>query len=220
MVRFKGSTDEFLGDSQVAITNGKTHPEVQALLSLFNYNEAKLEEGEALLNNANALLANFKVEYGQQIKSTLELEQSREVANKKYSILRKVAKIALRNLEGTDLYRAMCLNERIKKNWNGWHTQVRLFYTNGMASEEAMEKMVLFGITLEKMQEGKDAFLLAVEKNNAQETEIGEAQKATQLKDEAFDALNDWMRDYIAIARLALADDPQLLEILGITVKA
>lgn len=50
----------------------------------------------------------------------------------------------------------------------------------------------------------------------AQQSETGEAQEATQDRDAALDAIDDWMAIFIAIARLALEDDPQLLEKLGI----
>lgn len=49
--------------------------------------------------------------------------------------------------------------------------------------------------------------------------EMGEAQKATGVKNEAVDALKDWMSDFISVSRIALEDSPQELEILGIVVK-
>lgn len=44
--------------------------------------------------------------------------------------------------------------------------------------------------------------------------EKGESQDATKLKDTAFGELDDWMREFYAVAKIALEDNPQLLESL------
>jgi hypothetical protein len=53
-------------------------------------------------------------------------------------------------------------------------------------------------------------------KLNSQLKEKGEAQTATQARDEAFDAMQEWMSDFIGIARIALEAQSQYLEMLGI----
>ena len=46
--------------------------------------------------------------------------------------------------------------------------------------------------------------------------EKGEAQAATKRRDAALDAMQDWLSDYLAIAKVALEEEPQLLEGLGV----
>ena len=50
--------------------------------------------------------------------------------------------------------------------------------------------------------------------------EKGESQDATKIKDEVFAKLDDWMSEFYAVAKIALEDNPQLLESLGKLVRS
>ena len=43
---------------------------------------------------------------------------------------------------------------------------------------------------------------------NRQKEEMGESQIATQARDAALDALDDWMADFRELARIAVEDNP------------
>jgi hypothetical protein len=49
--------------------------------------------------------------------------------------------------------------------------------------------------------------------------ELGESQDATDVKNIALTQMDEWMEDFDAIATIALYDQPQLLEVLGIFVR-
>jgi hypothetical protein len=50
--------------------------------------------------------------------------------------------------------------------------------------------------------------------------EKGESQDSTKAKDAAFAKLDDWMSEFYAVAKIALEDNPQLLESLGKFVRS
>lgn len=52
----------------------------------------------------------------------------------------------------------------------------------------------------------------------AQQSRRGIAKETAKARDAALEALNRWMRDFLAIARVALADQPQALEQPGAAV--
>ena len=100
------------------------------------------------------------------------------------------------------------------------YEQVKAFYANALASDTVLAALSQYGITAEKlttMQEQVDEVERAF---NRQLREKGEAQAATQQRDEAFEALQDWMGDFITIARIAQESEPQYLEMLGVVQPA
>jgi hypothetical protein len=74
------------------------------------------------------------------------------------------------------------------------------------------------GLTREKLEEGYKLVQEFQTRANKKSVEATEAQKATMLRNEAMEELDQWISDYIAIWRIALEDDPQELEQLGIVM--
>ncbi len=208
------SIDSKLLFGQNAISNGQTNPEIIAALAVFGYDDAKMQDGEAMYTKAAELQVKQVKEYGEQFAATDALNLAKATTNKTYLVHVKIARIALRGDRGAA--ESQQLSGRRKESLSGWLNQAKALYTNALSTPAVLEALAKFGITKKKLS-GTQAQVLDVEvKRNAQFKEKGEAQTATQLRDEAFDDLQDWMSDYIAIARIALEEQSQYLEMLGI----
>ena len=99
---------------------------------------------------------------------------------------------------------------------SGWLSQARQFYLNALADSETLTKLGAYGITQAKLEAGQLLHGQVETANAAQEKEKGDAQQATKDRDAAMDSLDEWMSDFVAIARIALEEKPQFLEKLGI----
>ena len=126
----------------------------------------------------------------------------------------KVARVALQDERGSS--QKLDLGGKRKVSLSGWLAQSNQFYINAVADADILSKMNNFGITQAKLEQGKQLVDDVEAANASQKKEKGEAQQATVDRDDALDKLNDWVSDFIAIARIALEDRPQLLEKLGI----
>jgi hypothetical protein len=78
--------------------------------------------------------------------------------------------------------------------------------------------LTAYGVTAEHLGEAQTQLAAVAAANVAQQRRKGVAQESTRARDAAFVALNRWMRDFLAIARMALAEKPQLLEQIGVPV--
>ena len=205
---------DFLLAAQVTIDNARTDEEIKTRVAEFGYDDTKLEEGKALLDTANDLQQTQQNEYGDQFAATETLNAKKEEAENTYMRLVKVARVALAS--ECALSQKLDLGGKRKRTLSGWLAQAKQFYLNALADPAVIEKMSAFGMTREKIEAGKTLVDQVEEANAAQKKEMGEAQQATQERDAAVDALHSWRSDFIAIARIALEDKPQLMEKLGI----
>jgi hypothetical protein len=212
------SIDEFFTEAQVAIANAQANAEIQESLAAFGYTSEVIQEGKALYDRARTAQQQKQAEYGDQIAATDALNKAWERAKTTYTPLTQVARVAFKNDAGT--IAQLALNGRRKKSLSGWLEQANLFYNNALANPDILNGLAKFGITAEKLQAGKAEVEALEGLNAAQEQEKGEAQQATKTRDEAIDVLDDWLDDFLAIAEVALADKPQLLEALGVRVRS
>jgi hypothetical protein len=206
--------DGLLNSARVAIGNTLSNSKIQDYLTVYGYVPDKIQQGKALYDAALTAQQHQKAEYGEQIGATATLNQAWEVANKSYIKFLKIARIAFKDDAG--IATQLGLNGSRKDSLSGWLAQAQQFYGNLVGNLILVTKLNEYGITIEKLQAGyKD--LQALETANLSQTkEKGEAQNATLVRDAAIDALSDWLSDFIAISRIALEEESQLLESLGI----
>ena len=214
MAKPKKSLAARLLAAQVAIDNAISDSEVKSLLTELGYDDTRLNEGKILLDTTNQLQQTQQKEYGDQFEATGALKEAWEKADKEYMRFVKVARIALKSEHA--LYQKLDLSGTRKKTLSGWLAQAKQFYLNALADTVVLEKMAAYGMTQAKLEAGKTQIEETETANASQEKEKGEAQQATLERDNAVDLLEDWLSDFIAIARIALEEKPQLLEKLGI----
>lgn len=207
------SLPNFFAEATTLLTNAQNHPDISAALEAIGYDAAKLQEGQTLLDTALSLYDAQIKEYGEQHAATQALADAIKTADKVYAAHRRLAKIAFKNdaQRKTDLH----LNERKPEAFNPWYEQARHFYTALLADAEAQTQMTRYKVTLEAILSAQAQIEQVMSLKITQEKERGEAQEATQKRDAAIEALDEWLGDFRVVARIALEDTPQLLEALG-----
>lgn len=206
----------FLLEARTLLNNALNDPDILAHLKAYAYDETRIGEGLSLLGTTETLILAQKKEYGEQYEATQDLETSWNAADKAYMKTLKIARIVFQN-NPKGAAALMLLGERLE-SLTGWLEQALAFYQNLINDPDMVSAMSKFGYTADKLK-AESAMVSDVSlKSQAQIKEKGEAQQATQDRDSKMKELDKWISDFRAVVKIALSDEPQKLEKLGIVV--
>ena len=202
---------------RVALENVETQTEIATVMAEFGYDAALIEEGKQLfIKTRQAYDENVK-EDDETSQAYADFMTKREALEKTYSLHRKKAKVIFR--KDLETMKKLVIDGSMPRAYVSWLELVKKFYTEMLADTELQTKIARLKVTaddltaanvlLSEMETARSKYLI----------EKGESQDATNLKDSAFAELDDWMSEFYAVARIALEDNIQLLEALGVIVR-
>lgn len=200
---------------RIAIQGALNSPSILKQLALYGYDRKKVLEGKALYEKMKLLENTMKQEKGAQLKTTDELHAAFDQAYRQYIKHVKIARMAIPH--NRELWRILDLSGERKRTISGWLYQAETFYMNLYHIESAMAN---FGVTSEELSQAQAMMEAVAAARVKQFGDISEAQLAKKERDNALGALNDWYRKFIIIAKVALDNNPQMLEALGIMVRS
>ncbi|MEE8307468.1 MAG: hypothetical protein V3R81_09395 [Gammaproteobacteria bacterium] len=204
--------DEFLTRANVAIANTRNTPDILAAVEMFGYDSAVMQQGQDLLDTARALSDAQQKEYGEQYSATAAMNEAMAEADRIYSDHRKLAEMVFKGSSGQQA--EIGLNQSKKRSFSGWLTQAERFYANLLAKPDMMAAMDRFRVTQGKLKRAQALVAQVKVLGETQQREKGEAQTATKERDAALDALDEWLNEFKTVAKIALADNAQMLEAL------
>jgi hypothetical protein len=208
--------DARLADAHLKIVTVRDDSKINTALLPFGYTEPRVTGGLQLYNSAFDRQIFQKKEYGEQFAATEAFQAALADVEKIVMQHINVARVAFKN-HGYLLKEAE-LNDQRKVTYTGWLGQTRQFYSVVLEHPDASPLLSVFGLTPEILTAAQQKVLDVHDLKIKQIHESGDAQQATKLRDNALEVLEAWVADLVAIARVALADSPQLLEKMGIKV--
>jgi GTP1/Obg family GTP-binding protein len=216
---FKKSISEAktLEQYRVALKNAESQPKIASTLAEFGYDRATVATGKALYETTRQAFDSNKTETDQALAAYAVFDAKKAQLDNLYSLHRRKAKVVFLNDQVTA--DKLSVSGSIPGAYTKWLETVRKFYTTAIADAEIQTKLGRLKITLAELN-ATQALIAEVETLRAAYLkEKGESQDATAIKDSAFARLDDWMREFYAVAKIALEENPQLLESLGKVVK-
>lgn len=207
-----------LAEMSNAMNGAVNSEEIMSCLENYGYSIERINsEGIQPLADVNRLFAMQQKEYGEQYDANAAAMQLVDVVRTEYMEHLRIGRIALKGFPGA-LHSVSASGSR-SRSITGFLKEARGFYINMLDQPRLQEAMARFNVSAEKLEAGLRRVEEVEKAYQAFLKEKGEAQDATIVRDTAFDQLYGWYSDFRAIARIALAGRPQLLEQMGFVVK-
>lgn len=99
-----------------------------------------------------------------------------------------------------------------------WIEAATDFYNRLLNEPDFIASLAKFKVTADQLNAEKTAIDSLKQLRNQAVVEKGQAQEATRLRNEKLDELDDYCTELKVVAEIALEEQPQLLEKLGIVV--
>ena len=218
MTAISGKSDEAkLGAYRNALENVNSQDQIAQALIKLGYEKPIIDVGRELLNET---LKKYQLNQAENAERSMAFDQFKAFwieMDKQYTYDRKRAKVIFRNEPG--ILQKLALVGSPPSSFEKWIQSVKIFYTELSNDKDLQQRVQRLKLSEEGIIKGKKNSEELEKARGNYMKEKGEAQDATQKKEEAFSKINEWMGEFYAVARIALEDNPQLLEALNKTVK-
>lgn len=186
-------------------------------LAEYGYDDTEIAKGKALYDEASQKLDINKTESAEEKMAYEVFDKLFEELKKTYATDRKKVKIIFKDDERT--LSALAVKGATSIRITALLNDIDTLYKQLKMKETLLTPLKRLKIDEAHIDTQLDKFA-QVEKAYANYIkEKGESQQATKDKDKAFSELEKWVREFYAIAKIALEDKPQLLESVGKLVR-
>ncbi|MEM8966548.1 MAG: hypothetical protein AAGE93_09025 [Bacteroidota bacterium] len=206
------SINNQLKGSQAMIRNAKSSSIIQQKLTEWGYSPQKINEAEALLNNTQLAQQTKKQDYLAKRDVDRQWRSDWAAFQQQYAEHRAVAKAIFRKDPAT--LERLRLSQALPKRINDILDQAEDFYQELGEGKE----MAKLGVKADELNQAKAMVSTLVQLRERRLQCKGAAESSTQKRNQALADLRTWQQEFSRVAKMALKDDPQLLEALGIMV--
>ena len=192
-------------------------PQIAAQLDTMGIDSDYISTGETLYNETMTLVEQQKKEYQEQNLAYDQFYVAKDQAEADYNRTLKLVKVLAR--ADQDLQSRIGLNSGRVQAIGQWIDHAVNFYNALLNEADFLTRLDQFKVTTTRLNDEKAAIESLRTLRNQAISEKGQAQEATRLRNEKLDELEDYCSELKAIAQLALEQQPQLMEKLGILVR-
>ena len=193
-----------------------TAPRLAQLLALRSYTPEKIAGGKALADRAMTSLSVKSREYSEQVATQEEAKEAWKEAVHQYQDFRGIARVVFKR--DPQVKASLGLTGGVKPRRSEAESQIRTCYHNALSSDAITTALTDYRYSHAEITAMAQRLEAAISLKMLYDKERTEAQQATKDRNAAVALLDEWIGDFLIIARIAVQDQPELMEILGDTV--
>ena len=203
---------EMLEQFRNSFENAKKQPEIATIMADFGYTPEVIAEGELLLKTARTAYDANQKEGDETSKAYKDYAKVKEKLEKIYLLDRKKAKVIFRN--DPYAYDELSLSGIVPNAHINFIELTRKFYNGLLNNSDLQAKVAKLKLTVEGIAKALELIDQVNILRSEFLKELGESQLSRKTKDEALAAIELWMRDFYAVAKIALDDKVKLMKAL------
>lgn len=211
--RYQTLETKTLEQYRIALDNVEKQTEVASVMAELGYDAALIKEGKALLAKARSAYDLNQTEDDETSAAYADFNTKKEKLKDAFTLHRKKARVIFRKDSLTA--DKLAISGSFPRSYINWLEATRKFYTLASTDSTIQSKLARLKISKDELEAAKSSISSLEAARSEYLREKGESQEATKTKDTAMAAIDDWMSEFYAIARIGLEDKPQLLEVLG-----
>lgn len=212
------SEGQMLQDAGIALANVETQPQVASLMAEVGYDADEIRVGKQLLQAAQQYFDSSKKENDETSGAHVIFETKRKELSVVYNRHRKIAKVVFRS--NPVIMSRLRIDGTIPQAYTNWLIDVKKFYAEATTDPAISAATSRLKLTPANFTSAAALIPPLEDARTNYIRESGESQQATKDKDAALAALDVWMKEFYAVAKIALEDHPQLLESIAKFVRS
>jgi hypothetical protein len=203
------SEGEILENYKASFNMVESRETIQDQLSNYGYTAEHIAEGQVLLNEAVKLMRAKEDKYFKCFEAHLAFKSLYDELCESYNHHRGIAKIVFRRDDISQQKLALkgSKPQTYEKSMEGIIT----FYAVATSESDIQSELARLRLTPEKLESTKDLISSVEVAKKHYISEKSNAQKATKIKNIALSELAEWMKDFYAVAKMAVEEYSMLL---------
>jgi hypothetical protein len=200
--------EKFVKKVELLIITSLNDTAIVAATSIFGYDKAKIKEGQKLLKGVEKIDASQSVALERKLKLHKERSAINQSVKKRYMKNLQIARIAFD--KDAIARKALQLDGVREASIDLWINQVSAFANHLLGEKNWLAVLKKYGIGRKEIND----MLSALEKLRSAsmlcEQSKTEAKRITEQKRIKVKELQEWVSDYLKIAKIALDENPEL----------